>query len=64
MTRQKDTAVRCVYIALRWSAVASARFSIDILLRWSKETPWSRRAWCVFTWEINKHQHPSYHKVI
>ncbi len=37
MKREKDTAVRCVYIALRWSAVASARFSIDILLRWSKE---------------------------
>jgi hypothetical protein len=40
MKREKDTAVRCVYIALRWSAVASARFSIDILLRWSKETSW------------------------
>ncbi len=48
MKHQKDTAVRCVYIALRWSAVASARFSIDILLRWSKETSWHRRAWCVF----------------
>ena len=32
MTRQKDAPVRCVYIALRWSAVTSARFSIDILL--------------------------------
>ena len=48
MKHQKDTVVRCVYIALRWSAVASARFSIDILLRWSKETSWHRRAWCVF----------------
>ncbi len=48
MKHQKDTAVRCVYIALRWSAVPSARFSIDILLRWSKETFWHRTAWCVF----------------
>ena len=48
MKREKDTAVRCVYIALRWSAVASARFSIDILLRWSKETSWHRTAWRVF----------------
>ena len=48
MKREKDTTVRCVYIALRWSAGTSTHFSIDILLRWSKETSWHRRAWCVF----------------
>ena len=47
MKHEKDIAVRCVYIALRWRAVASACFSIDILLRWSKEISWHRTA-CVF----------------
>ena len=42
MKREKDTAVRCVYIALRWSAGTSGTFFYShceaILLGWSKET--------------------------